>query len=113
MAKKQERVADAAAAALGDSPIRRTEPEPVPEGQEELPQMPPKAVWTPPRFSVGGKDNKIQNAGVGLRQREIEALDVIADRWGVGRNFVTRWLVILGLQTYHAGELREPPRRLP
>ena len=113
MAKKQDRAIDAAAAALGDSPIRRTEPEAVPEAQEELPQMPPKAVWTPPSFSVGGEGNTIKNAGVGLREREIEALDAIAGRWGVGRNFVIRWLVILGLQTYHAGGLREPPRRLP
>lgn len=115
MAKKQERVADAAAAALGDSPFRSTEPEAQEAATVEEPEaeaVATAAIPAPaerPRFSTGD----IKNAGVGLREGEIEALDKIAKRWGVGRNFVTRWMVIIGLSLDDKDLIPEPPRRLP
>ena len=115
MAKKQDRAIDAAAGALGDSPFRPTEPEdqepePVEEPTAEVATT--GAIPEPaekPRFSTGD----IKNAGVGLREGEIEALDKIAKRWGVGRNFVTRWMVIIGLTLDDQDLIPEPPRRLP
>ena len=55
----------------------------------------------------------IKSTGVGLREGELALLESIARRWGVGRNFVTRFLVICGLRQYLKGDLPEPPRKLP
>ena len=115
MADKQKRVEDAAAGALGDSPFRPTEPEDqeAPPAEPEAEAVTTTAIPAPvekPDFSTGD----IKNAGVGLREGEIEALDRIAASWqGVGRNFVTRWMVIVGLTLHDKGLLPEPPRRLP
>ncbi len=117
MAKKQDRAIDAAAGALGDSPFRPTEPEDretvtvtVEEPAAQVATT--AAIPAPaekPRFSTGD----IKNAGVGLREGEIEALDKIAKRWGVGRNFVTRWMVIVGLTLDDKELIPVPPRKLP
>ena len=87
----------------------KTEPEtsePVTETQTETsePQAEPSGD-----FSIG----KITSVGVGLRAGELELLGVLAKRWGMGRNFVIRFLVICGLRQYLAGDLPEPPRKLP
>ena len=81
----------------GPGPVTTSEPRAEPSGPSEYP------------FATG----TIKSIGVGLRAGELELLQSIADKFGVGRNFVTRWLVICGLRQYLAGDLPEPPRKLP
>ena len=91
--------------------FKKTEP----ETSETVPEA--QAVTSEPETeSTGAADfsiGKITSVGVGLRAGELELLGVLAKRWGVGRNFVIRFLVICGLRQYLAGDLPEPPRKLP
>ena len=102
MAKKQERVAAAMGDTLGDSPVRPTEPK---SGGEE----------TTPRRAAGAvpATGRTVSIGVGLKESELGELDRIAASYDVSRNFLMRWLLRLGIQRRQAGDLPEPPRRLP
>jgi hypothetical protein len=51
------------------------------------------------------EDGYIRNTGVGLRENEIEALDEIAKRLGLGRNSLIRFAVRTLLQLNEAGLL--------
>ena len=93
---------DKVSRALGDLLGEQAEPETSetqtePSGPSEYP------------FATG----TIKSVGVGLRAGELALLESMAASWGVGRNFVTRWLVICGLRQYLDGTLSEPPRKLP
>ena len=89
--------------------FKPTEPEPqTAETAKPEPQAGPSG---PPGFPFA--TGNITSTGIGLRAGEMELLDKIAAEWGVGRNFVARWLVICGLRQYLAGKLPEPPRKLP
>lgn len=102
MAKKQERVAAAMGDTLGDSPVRRTEPKAARER-------------TTPHQEAGivPATGRTVSIGVGLKESELGELDRIAAGYDVSRNFLMRWLLRLGIQRHQAGELPEPPRRLP
>ena len=80
-----------------------------PEPQAEVKQAVKPSAPSGFPFCTGN----VKPTGIGLRTGELELLGSIAEEWGVGRNFVARWLVITGLQRYLAGDLPEPPRRLP
>ena len=75
------------------------------------------AVIPAPAMNPAFSHGRIVNAGVGLREGEVEALARIAlevDPSGkTGRNHITRWMVIVGLTLYEKGLLPESPRRLP
>lgn len=57
----------------------------------------------------------IKSTGIGLREGELQALTDIADRLGVARNALMRFLVRWGIEQYRAGKVdpgryvEEPP----
>jgi hypothetical protein len=57
----------------------------------------------------------IKSSGIGLREGELRALDEIADKLGVSRNNLMRFLVHWAIEQYRAGKvniaqhIEEPP----
>ena len=80
-------------------------------GEQAKPET--SETQTEPTGAADFSTGTIKSVGVGLRAGELALLESMAASWGVGRNFVTRWLVICGLRQYLDGTLSEPPRKLP
>ena len=99
--------------AIGDLIPAQGQADTEPETSETVPEEQAGTSGTRTGPSGDFSTGKITSVGVGLRAGELALLESMAERWGVGRNFVTRWLVICGLRQSLAGTLPEPPRKLP